>query len=217
MIEESEDQGWNWSELDKVEEKEGGAPLNQQDALKLLMVFIQHADTKADNQRLACYREEIADPDGDGIGNCEKPVLMVQDLGSTFGGGLGGLHLSKTNFKDWERKPVWNLTKQAKYMAENKVRPCFGNLTPSKLSQEESMDDPFISEEGRKFLAGLLNQLTNRQILDLFRVAGVERLHQFVEDNGVQRRITAEDWAAVFVKKRAEINEAECTSVLKEK
>jgi hypothetical protein len=43
--------GWAWSELDLVEETAGGAPRAQRDALKLLAVFLQHTDSKPEQQR----------------------------------------------------------------------------------------------------------------------------------------------------------------------
>ncbi|HEY4492773.1 MAG TPA: hypothetical protein VI958_12290, partial [Acidobacteriota bacterium] len=106
MIEESENQGWQWSELEDLERDAGGAPLSHLHALKLLAAFMQHSDSKADNQRLACYNEDLEDPDGDGIFSCARPVLMIDDLGSTFGAGVGVLHLSKFDFEGWADQEI---------------------------------------------------------------------------------------------------------------
>jgi hypothetical protein len=50
----SGDDGWAWSELEAVDEDAGGALRAHVDALKLLAVFMQHTDSKPDNQRLVC-------------------------------------------------------------------------------------------------------------------------------------------------------------------
>jgi hypothetical protein len=73
------------------------------------------------------------------------------------------------------------------------------------------LNDPFISEQGRKFPEDLLNQLSDQQIRDLFFVGRVEYLQEYAELDGVTRKITAEDWAEEFIKKREEINEARCS------
>ena len=60
-----------------------------------------------------------------------------------------------------------------------------------------TLENPRISEAGRLFLADLLMQLSDRQLQDLFEVAGVDR--------------TAE-WVDVFKRKRNEIVNARCAS-----
>jgi hypothetical protein len=217
IIEESEDQGVKWVDADKISEEKGGAPRAQLEALELLAVFMQHSDSKPDNQRLACLNEDITDPDGDGIGSCSRPIFMIQDPGSTFGGGIDVMHVSRVNFSDWNDRPLWNVPKEAKFGAENAMHACFGNLTASMKAKEEGLNDPAISEEGRQFLAKLLNQLTDQQILDLFRVARVDQVEEFIENDGVKRRVTVDDWAGAFKKKRTELNEHECPSMTKEK
>ena len=215
-IEESPDQGWKWTELDKVSEKEGGASRDHIDAFKLLAVFIQHSDSGTRNQRLACYPEDLGDPDGDGIAYCTKPALMIQDLGATFGSGIDVLHVSKMSFTDWAEKEIWNKKAEAEYTLAHGVPACFGNITPSRAAGEDGLDTPAISEGGRKHLADLLNQLSNEQIVNFFRVAGVDRRDEFLEKDGVKKKITAEDWAFVFIKKRQEINEVRCPKLAPE-
>ena len=45
---------WSWKEIDAIDEEAGGAPLAHRDALKLMAVFLQHSDTKPEQQRLIC-------------------------------------------------------------------------------------------------------------------------------------------------------------------
>src|SRR5207253_9834313 len=71
--------GWAWPELDLVDEAAGGAPRAHRDALKLLAAFVQHTDSKAEQQRLIC----LSDPDEGGA--CPDPFMLISDLGQTFG------------------------------------------------------------------------------------------------------------------------------------
>ncbi len=211
VIEEKEDQGWTWTELEKVKSEEGGAPRSHLDGLRLLSVFVQHADAKPDNQRIACYAEHITDPDQDGKGFCKQPVLMVQDLGATFGSGLNVMSISRVDLKSWESKEIWNTVLEAKTREKMGSGHCIGNITSSHLAGEEGLTDPIITEEGRKFLADLLAQLSDQQIRDIFRVGRIDQLEDAIEEEkGVSRKITADDWAAAFKKKRAEIQDRTC-------
>ena len=209
-IEEKEDQGWSWKELDEVKVSEGGAPRSHLDALKLLAVFVQHADAKADNQRLGCYKQDIGDPDGDGKGFCKKPVLMIQDLGATFGAGLDVLKISRMDLKAWKGKDVFDNALEARNREKGGNPVCFGNLTAGYKGGESGLTEPVITEEGRKFLAGLLSQLTDQQIRDIFVVAKVDQVDETIEEGGSTRKVTVEDWVEAFKKKRAEIQEKTC-------
>ena len=51
-------------------------------SLKLLAVFLQHTDTKTEQQRLLCVDE----PDLEHPQRCQQPLLMLDDVGLTFGG-----------------------------------------------------------------------------------------------------------------------------------
>ncbi|MFN2572017.1 MAG: hypothetical protein ABR537_10475 [Gemmatimonadales bacterium] len=87
-IEDDSHEGWAWWEL-----KDVNAPREELDALRLLAVFLAHWDNKADNQRLVCM-------DHDAASSCRNPILMIQDLGSTFGP-------MKVNLSQWREMPVW--------------------------------------------------------------------------------------------------------------
>ena len=72
-------------------------------------------------------------------------------------------------------------------------------------SMTGTLKDPVISEEGRKFLAGLLTQLTDQQLRDLFEVARFGR--RSLPD---QPAATIDQWVAAFKKKRTEIVSHSC-------
>ncbi|HJZ12278.1 MAG TPA: hypothetical protein VJ521_09015 [Acidobacteriota bacterium] len=212
MIQEKEDQGWAWKELDEIDPKEGGAPIEQVDALKLLAVLIQHGDQKPSQQRIGCMPEDLADDDGDGLAVCKRPVMMVQDLGATFGR-AGQFTLegeSKMNFERWSKNPVWNEMMEKEEFDKHARKVCIGDLTNSGAAGREGLQNPIISEEGRKFLAGLLSQFTEKQIGDLFRAARADKRNEWVEGNGQKRRVTVDDWTQAFLKKRQEIIERQC-------
>ena len=190
-IEISTDSGWVWPELDEVQEAAGGAPLAHRDALKLLAVFIQHTDNKAAQQRLIC----VGDDEGDEDGACEKPWMMVQDLGLTFGRAnlFNRNAAGSVNFEHWSQVPVWTNSPG-----------CVGNLAPS---QSGSLENPLISEAGRKFLADLLVQLSDRQLSDLFEAA---RFSQ--RKSASVRAATSDQWLEAFKKKRDQIVNRSCSA-----
>ena len=79
---------------------------------------------------------------------------------------------------------------------------CIGNLAPS---QSGTLENPHISNAGRKFLADLLVQLSDRQLRDLFEIA---RFAERKTDN--VRAATVDQWVGAFKKKRDEIVTRTC-------
>jgi hypothetical protein len=203
------DQGWDWKELDEIQLE--GATKEEIDALKLLAVFMQHTDSKREQQRLGCYSKDIHQEDKSAT--CKQPVLMIQDLGATFGKGASSVtSISSMTFNAWKNQSIWNAKKEAEFEADHPDQPvCFGNLVSAEFAWREGFSDPEISEEGRKFLANLLNQLSDQQIHNLFRVARADKTGEMIEDRGVKRMVRIEDWVAVFKEKRRQINERRCS------
>ena len=178
--------GWAWPELDLVDQAEGGAPWAQRDALKLLAVFLQHTDSKAEQQRLVCLGEHKSDRDP---ADCAEPFMMIHDVGQTFGSAnlFNRSTIGSVNYDAWSRTPIWKDPKR-----------CVGNLAQS---QTGTLIDPKISEAGRRFLADLLTQLTDHQIRDLFTVARFG-------DKPHGRSV--DDWTELFKRKRQEITATTC-------
>ena len=205
----SHDEGWAWKELNDVDEKSGGSSKTEIDALKLIAVFMQHMDSKHQQQRIGCYLEDIVREGNKEL--CKRPVLMIQDLGETFG--AGGANVSTTssmNLEAWKSQRIWNQNKEAQYTADSGQRTCFGNLTSAQFARDDGLFDPEISEAGREFLANLLNQLSDQQISDLFHAARADKTGDTIIENGIQRPVTIDDWVAAFKEKRQEINEHRC-------
>ena len=82
--------------------------------------------------------------------------MMLNDVGLTFGKAniFNKNEPGSVDLKAWSSMPIWK-----------GKSGCEGNL-PNSFSG--SLDNPRISEEGRKFLADLLVQLSDGQIRDLF-------------------------------------------------
>jgi len=196
------DSSWAWTELDAVKVEQGGAPRAHRDALKLLAVFLQHTDTKPQQQRIVCLEQRQAvdaaqgKPAAEEPFVCARPFMMINDLGLTFGkanlfnaNGMG-MHLVQ-----WSATPIWK-----------GAAGCVGNLPKSATG---TLNNPAISEEGRAFLANLLTQLTDDQIRALFEVS---RVTLRLRDPGKAKSgfATVEEWTDAFKRKRQEIVERRC-------
>ena len=193
-IEASGKEGWTWAELDRVDERAGGAPVAHRDALKLLAVLLQYSDTKAQNQRLVCLPDSFVRNES-GDEDCTKPLMFPQDLGVVFGK-ANLLNNDSVNLQSWQDVPVWRDPRQ-----------CVAHL---KKSLTGTLEHPRISEAGRKFLADLLSQLSDTQIRDMFAVARFDRRGRKIRTPQGERPATIDDWVGVFKKKRDEIVNARC-------
>jgi hypothetical protein len=144
VIEASDDEGWSWYELDKIDPSRGGSTRAAVDALRLLAVFLAHWDNKGSNQRLICPAgNELPD------GGCRAPVAIIQDLGATFGP-------LRVDLPSWRAEPIW--LDRATCTVSMATLPYGGATFPERQ----------ISEAGRLMLAGLLEQLSPHQLRDLF-------------------------------------------------
>jgi hypothetical protein len=207
-LETKPDEGWAWKELDQVDQTAGGATRAQLDALKLLAVFIQHTDTKASNQLLLCLDKELDKKELDkrdknsahkagesATDGCAHPFMTLYDVGLTFGH-ANAMNLNmpgSANFKEWSAALIWK-------DKETEKGGCIGNLGGSISG---TLDNPRISEAGRKFLADLLVQLSDAQLHDLFDVA------RFTQRD---RSASIDDWVNAFKHKRDEIVNRTCSS-----
>ena len=154
-IQASDDEGWSWrDDLPRVDTMlPDSSSRGALDAFRLLMSFIESVDSKASNQRLMCLPGGFSEA---APGECSRPFMMVHDLGATFGK-PGAFSVSRAKFRlgGWQTQDVW---KEA------------GSCTTGPDHGLKYTFDAYpISEEGRQFLAGLLNRLSLRQIGDLFR------------------------------------------------
>lgn len=194
-LETTPDSGWSWADLDQVDEAAGGAPAAQRDALKLLAVFVQHTDNKPAQQRLVCVDGKKEDEEH---GVCEHTVMLVNDLGQTFGRSnlFNRDAVGSVNLQQWSAAHVWS--------DKSDSHACYGDLPPS---QTGSLEYPRIGEAGRQFLSDLLMQLSDAQLKDLFDVSRFPQRRL-----GTTRPATVDEWVDAFKKKRGEIASRTCPS-----
>jgi hypothetical protein len=163
------DKGWSWWELKTVDPTKG-ASRAALDALRLLAVFLAHWDNKASNQRLVCTTED-----------CATPLLMLQDLGSTFGP-------SKVNLARWQVAPIWLDRRQC--TATMRSLP-YGGAT---------FRDVTISEGGRQTLLQALESIPIEQVRALFRGARFPEFYSGTDDEQ-----DVEAWSEAFTHRVQEI------------
>ena len=187
-------EGWAFPELDKIGSNTGGATRAELDALKLLAVFIQHSDSKPGQQEIVC-QEGSKQRDAKGNETCAQAWLVIKDLGGSFGKATK-LNSSKMKLEDWDGAGIWKDAKQ-----------CVGDMPRSFTG---SLEDPKISEAGRRFLAQRLMLLRDKQIRDLFTVSNVVKRGETINEAGGKRPVTVDDWVRVFKRKRSEIASARC-------
>ncbi len=138
--------------------------LAQRDALRLMAIFLQHTDLKADNQRMLCTQTNKA-------GACEESIMMIQDIGTSFGVTFnqGKLSLKKLDLQTWANTPIWK-----------DPANCVAQISLSKristFLADGSMSTPQISEAGRAFLAKLLTDFSEDQsrVIALFQAARID-------------------------------------------
>jgi hypothetical protein len=158
-------EGWAWFEL-----KASHAPQADLDAFRLLAVFLAHWDNKSQNQRLVCLDDMPSQPDQP----CAQPLLMIQDLGATFGP-------TKVNIAKWRDMPVW--ADRSTCTVSMRSLPYQGATFPEAR----------ISEAGRTQLAQALSAVSQNEIEALFRDARFPQFQSATDD-----RRDLEGWVAAF-------------------
>jgi hypothetical protein len=183
-------EGWAWPELDTVDPERGGASRAHRDALKLLAAFIQHTDSKREQQRLLCL-------DPRKTARCRHPFMMINDLGKTFGraNAFNRDGVSSVNLKAWSDMSVWADTPG-----------CRANI-PKSLTG--TLDNPSISEAGRAFLAARLSRLTDAQVRDMFAVARFPARDRAAGDAAGHE---VAEWVAAFKAKVRAVRERSCVA-----
>jgi hypothetical protein len=162
---------------------QSGAPRAEIDAFKLWLAFIDHGDTKTDNQKFACL-DSKRNPDGTRSCKPGQAVFYVSDMGSTWGHSSSSE--SKARLERWKGK--------------DPIKASGGQCSTTA----KSVGDPQISEAGRKLLADQLQRL-----LDAERTSGmITRV--FRASRNHERDQPAEAWTAEFIRKSNTILNAHC-------
>jgi hypothetical protein len=177
-IETPSGKGWAWWELGQVDPT-AGATRADIDAMRLIAVFLAHWDNKAENQRIVCLDAPAA-PDA----RCPRPLLMMQDLGATFGP-------TKANLARWATTPVW--ADPATCTVSMRALPFNGGTFP----------DARIAEAARVRVAAQLRAFTNAQITGLFAAA---RFPEFYSGTDDERDLAG--WLSAFRRRVDQITAA---------
>ena len=152
----NEQEGWSWKELAEVNAR----PTYERDALALLAAFIVHSDNKPPQQRLVCDHVNVDQTTKPFKTTCDQSEMVVQDVGATFGG--GGWFTSndgaKMNLEGWSGNALWKKVGDG----GPDCPECQARLKKS-LAAKDGLNDPVISEEGRRLLAGQMCQLSDSQ------------------------------------------------------
>lgn len=202
-----EEEGWSWKELDSS----NGRPSYEKDGLKLMAAFMKHSDNKPPQQRLVCDKVHVDQSTQPFTTKCEKSVMLIQDVGATFGS--GGWFTSnsgaKMNLGQWSSTKLWN-----KVGTDGAPQQCQAVLRKS-LTAHDGLGDPMISEEGRRFDAGLLCQLSDQQIEELFKASRVAQKPEYHNHDGsfksgVDEASIIRQWTEAFKQKREDLAKGRC-------
>jgi hypothetical protein len=203
----NEEQGWSWAELDA----DNGRPTYEKDGLKLLGAFMQHSDNKPPQQRLDCDKVHVDEKTQPFTTRCDQSMMLVQDVGATFGGGgwFTNNSSAKMNLKEWDGKKLWK-----KVGTDGAPQECQADLRKS-LTAHDGLSDPPISEEGRRFDAGLVCQLSDHQLEDLFKASRVAGMPEYHNSDGSFRASLDEasiirQWVDAFKRKREDLAKGRC-------
>lgn len=171
------------SSLEKLQKSGGNRA--EIDAFKLWLAFIDHGDTKTDNQKFSCL-DSKKNADGTRMCKPDQAVYYVSDMGSTFG--FSSASEKKARLEAWKGKdPI-------------KVDGGRCHTTAKKVGNTR------ISEAGRQLLASGLQRLLEAEKTDnlITRVFRASR-------NG-ERDQQPEAWTAEFVCKAQTIIDARCAN-----
>lgn len=161
-----------------------GAPMAEIDAFKLWLAFIDHDDTKSQNQKFACLDSH---KNSDGTRTCDpgQAIFYVSDMGSTFGSSTAS-----------EKKATLTLWK-----GKDPIKVSGGKCTTTA----KGVGDTQISEEGRELLAANLQRLLDAEAQNglITRV--------FKASRNDERDQPAEAWTAEFIRKAKTIINAHCS------
>lgn len=155
------------------------------DAFKLWLAFIDHGDTKADNQKFSCL-DAKKNPDGTRMCKRDQAVYYVSDMGSTFG--YSSASEKKARLENWKGK--------------DPIKVDGGRCHTTA----KSIGDTKISEAGRLLLADGLQRLLDAEQRDSL----ITRV--FRASRNAERDQAPEAWTAEFVRKAKTIIDARCTN-----
>jgi hypothetical protein len=194
------DETWSWGDAAKF--YTDGTWTHQQkveyDAYRLALGLFYYHNAIAQQNRVACAGwapKAVGQPKV-----CQRPMIFVQDLGSTFGKAKGGLEVFGTNprgsFSDWESQTV------------------FSNAGNCEL--RATMDgDKQVLKEAQDLMIERLARLDAPTVKTIFRTARFQMMDQKqlrkLRESGSQNAEEAalDAWTNTFLKRIEEIRSAQ--------
>ena len=188
-IENKTDSGVGFNEFHLIEDRVGA------EALIGLAHFLAYGDSKAANQAIACLaKDTVADP-ATGKAECLKPMILMQDMGVSFGNGASLVSFKKAHmdYDGWAKKKMWE--DPAECILH--IKPSFTNVISSLQGVDSSNRNlQQIGEKARQMLVRRLSLLSRIQLIDLFTAARAPDR---------KPKHSAEEWADLFLRKVEEL------------
>jgi hypothetical protein len=193
------DETWSWSDAAKF--YADGERTHQQrveyDAYRLALGLFHYHNAIAQQNRLACAQWAPETPGQPRV--CQRPMIFVQDLGSTFGKAKGATDLFGTNprgsFSDWESQTIFT--------------------NPQTCELRATLDgDKHALKEAQELTIQRLGRLDPQTVKTIFSVARFQLMDQKqlrrLRDGGSQNPEEAalDEWTNTFLKRIQEIKSA---------
>ena len=194
-LERRDDQGWSTGELEDIYEEASDEKRAEIEGLVLAANLLHYHNPASFQNKLVCLRGHFQKD----TGVCEKPVMYIHDLGSTFGA-KRLLRNPRGDFRRWKHKTV--------FKKGCRVRARFGSIK-------------YISEAGRQFLWQRLQHLDRASVHAIFAQARFD-----IADPSLRRKIrlrhprwseaqlsaaALDSWVEVFMERIAEVRNARCS------
>jgi hypothetical protein len=193
------DETWSWSDAAKFY-SDGEWTHHQRveyDAYRLALGLFHYHNAIAQQNRLVCaqWASEMAGQPR----VCQRPMIFVQDLGSTFGKAKGAADMFGTNprgsFSDWESQTVFT--------------------DPQSCELRATLDgDKQVLKEAQDLMIQRLGRLDPQTVKTIFSVARFQMMDQKqlhrLRDSGSQNPEEAalDEWTNTFLKRIQEIKSA---------
>ena len=184
------DEYWNWTDAANLYKTSWTQEQRVQfDAYRLALRLINYHNAVPQQNRVACAKWQN---DDDHSGVCEQPMILVQDLGSTFGKPkfLFGEN-SRGRFKDWSKQTVF------KSGSCELLHPLDG--------------DPKVFAAGQALLVERLAHLDRPTVESIFKVARFDQMDQEqlkrLSDQHVPdvKAAALKEWTDAFMARIAEV------------
>jgi hypothetical protein len=196
------DGGWSWGEeLHTLRYGTGPGVFDEEqktqlDGLVVLLNILGHVSSLPEQNRLVCIRRGMQQI-GTTAKYCPQTRLLVHDLGSVFN------KKDENSLEAWTERPIWS----------DRAR-CVPAIW-FRVPEGEPLRPYIIGEPGRRFIVGLLDQLSDEHLRAVFESAAFERYDiTLVAPSEIPTPAEAKSiidaWIAAFRRKIDEVRSVTC-------